>query len=449
MTKIGIIGGGLVGSLQALFLARRGYDVHLYERRADSRQREVKVGKSINLALSHRGLKALRQLGLEDVALKMATPMYGRLMHDMEGEQTFQPYGKEGQAIYSLSRWGLNRVLLNEAEANDNITLNFQEKCVDVDLLSNELTFSHAATAETKREGFDRIIAADGAFSIVRQHLMKTDRFNYSQHYLEHGYKELTIPPTAEGKHRIDPNALHIWPRGNFMLIALPNKDGSFTCTLFMPFSGSESAFDKLKSEADVGNFFREQFADAKENMPDLKKEFFTNPTSSLVTVHCDPWNFKDRILLIGDAAHAIVPFYGQGMNAGFEDCSELDRMLEACHDNWSGLLDRFCRERIPNTNAIAELAISNYREMRDHTADPKFLFRKKIDRELAKKFPDIWNPMYSMVTFSDIPYERAMQKGREQEQVMDGIMNIPDIENQWDTEEVEMQIRTLIHQYL
>ncbi|MBN8678732.1 MAG: FAD-dependent monooxygenase [Chitinophagales bacterium] len=318
-----IVGAGLVGSLWAVFLARRGYQVKVFERRSDMRQAGYYGGKSINLAMSERGWKAIDQAGIREKLEKVAIPMPGRMIHNLSGEVVFQPYGKEGEAIYSVSRGGLNLELLHIAGAFPNVEFYFEHRCVEVDLNNPVITFEDMKTGEVKTLDAPLIFGTDGAFSAVRYALQRTDRFNYRQFYLDHGYKELTIPPNADGSHRMDPDALHIWPRGNHMLIALPNADGSFTCTMFLPFEGPVS-FEHLTNDAEVMAFFGKYFPDAIPLMPTLLHDFWANPTSSLVTVQCSPWQWQGRILLLGDAAHAIVPFYGQGMNAGFEDCTIL-----------------------------------------------------------------------------------------------------------------------------
>ncbi len=447
MERIAIIGGGLVGALQALYLARRGFEVDLYERRSDPREKELRAGKSINLALSTRGLTALRGVGLEERALAISIPMEGRMMHAVAGELTFQPYGQPGQCIYSISRWGLNRELLLETEKFPSIKLFFNERCDSIDLETNRLTFLNTVTGKTKQIAYDRIFGADGAYSVLRQHLMKSDRFDFSQNYLEHGYKELEIPAGAGGKHQLDKNALHIWPRGQFMLIALANIDGSFTCTLFLPFEGDVS-FTSLTSEKEVMTFFKNTFPDVIPLMPNLGKIYFENPTSSLVTIKCNPWSYQDKVMLIGDAAHGIVPFYAQGMNSGFEDCYILDQMLTDYGDNWKGLFKDFTANRSPNTNAMAELAIYNYEEMRANTANPKFLLRKKIERHFSQKYPDLWVPLYTQVTFTNRPYKQALVDSQRQDKIMEEIMNRPDIENTWDSEVVEKQIIELLMGY-
>ncbi len=440
MEKIAIVGAGLVGSLQAVLMAKKGYHVEVFERRPDMRKTELSAGRSINLALSDRGWKALKIAGIEDEIMKFSIPMYGRIMHAKDGTLTQQPYGKEGQAIYSVSRGGLNVALMNYADKNDHVHFNFDEKCDDLDLDSNTLHFENHATGEKSTFKADRIFGTDGAFSAIRSRLQVTERFNYSQSYLKHGYKELHIPPNADGTHKLDKNALHIWPRGEFMMIALPNLDGSFTVTLFFPFEG-EVSFESIKTKQDVLNFFNTTFSDSVALMPDLVEDYFANPTSSLVTVKCSPWNYKDQVLLMGDASHAIVPFYGQGMNSGFEDCSAFEEMQDEFGENWLELFENFSEKRKPNGDAIADLAIMNFIEMRDKVADDHFLLQKKIEKKIYSKYPDKWMPLYSQVTFSHIPYAEALKRGKQQEIVMQKIMQRPDIEKMWDSEEVEKLI--------
>ncbi|MDB9775724.1 FAD-dependent monooxygenase [Vicingaceae bacterium] len=444
MEKIAIVGAGLVGSLQAILLAKKGYHVEVFERRPDMRNVKLIAGRSINLALSDRGWKALKMAGVDDKIKETAIPMYGRMMHAEDGTLTPQAYGKEGQAIYSVSRGGLNQTLMNLADKYDNVNFNFNKACKNVDLENNELTFSDVETKEKTIFSPDRIFGTDGAFSAIRARLQKTSRFNYSQTYLKHGYKELCIPANPDGTHQIDKNSLHIWPRGEYMMIALPNIDGSFTCTLFFPFEGANS-FESIKTEQDVLRFFNERFADVVPLMPDLVTEYFENPTSPLVTVKCEPWNYSDKIILMGDASHAIVPFYGQGMNSGFEDCSVFEEMSANFDGNWAKLFEDFANERKPNGDAIADLAIQNFIEMRDKVADESFLLRKKIEKKLFTKYPDKWMPLYSQVTFSHIPYATANAQGKKQEKIMDVIMTEPEIENNWDSNEIEQRILSLI----
>lgn len=441
-SHIAITGGGLVGSLMALYLRRRGYRVTVFERRPDMRKQTIDAGRSINLALSARGLLALEETGLSEVIRRIAIPMHGRMMHDLSGKLTFQPYGKEGQYINSVSRSDLNIVLMDAAE-NAGTEFRFEHRCVNIDLEKSEITWTSNTPAITPgnamventsslfSQKFDLIIGADGAFSAVRQAMQFTDRFNFSQSYIEHGYKELHIPAAQDGTFRIEKNALHIWPRESFMMIALPNPDGSFTCTLFLPFRGANS-FESLVDESRITAFFSETFSDAIALMPTLIEDYQRNATSSLVTMKCFPW-VRNKTLLIGDAAHALVPFYGQGMNAGFEDCRILNTLLDEYHDDWNVVPDAFQRQRKPDADAIADLAVENFIEMRDLVADEKFLLRKRIEARLHDLFPGKWIPQYTMVTFvPDIRYSEAQARGREQNAIMDRVMSDPDIAQKW-----------------
>ncbi len=437
-----VVGAGLVGSLWAVFLARRGYSVKVFERRSDMRAAGYYGGKSINLAMSERGWKAIDKAGIREKIEKVAIPMPGRMMHSVSGELTFQPYGKEGEAIYSVSRGGLNLELLNIAGSFPNVEFFFEHRCEEVDLNKPTITFEDMKTKEIKTIEAPLIFATDGAFSAVRHTLQRTDRFNYRQYYLDHGYKELSIPPFENGEHRMKPGALHIWPRGNHMLIALPNADGSFTCTLFLPFEG-EVSFEKLKNEADVLDFFQRYYPDAILLMPTLLRDFWSNPTASLVTVNCSPWQWQNRILLLGDAAHAIVPFYGQGMNAGFEDCTILDAMFDEMGGDWSKTIEAFAKSRVQDGNAIAELAQRNFIEMRDLVSDPKFLLRKKIAADLHAKFPQEFLPVYSMVTFSNTPYHIALREDDAQNDLFRNVLNLENIEAEWNGEGVEQAFKS------
>lgn len=433
-----IVGAGLVGSLLALYLAKKGNKVNLYERRPDMRKADIGGGRSINLALSDRGWKALEGIGIGEDIKKVAIPMYKRVMHDVKGNLTSQPYGKEGQAIYSVSRGGLNMALMDLAEANPDIQLHFNQQVTNLDLKTNTIEFHNPETNQDTRLQASRIFGADGAFSMVRLALQKTERFEYSQSYLEYGYKELSIAPNEDGSWTLEKNALHIWPRGQYMMIALPNLDGSFTCTLFFPYEGHHS-FSALKTETDVQNFFQEVFPDAVPLMPTLTEDYFGNPTGSLVTVKCFPWSFEDKVLLIGDAAHAIVPFYGQGMNAGFEDCTVLNELMNAHDNDWETIFKQFEKQRKPNADAIADLAVENFVEMRDKVADPRFLLQKKIESKINAKYPEQWIPLYTMVTFSpDMQYAKALKNGRKQEKIMKKLMPLIATEADFDKPEVQ-----------
>lgn len=429
---ITIIGAGLVGSLLSIYLARRGYKVNIYERRPDMRKEKISAGRSINLALSDRGLLALEKVGLADEITKIAIPMHGRFIHNQDGTTAFQPYGKEGQYINSVSRAALNMKLMDLA-GQAGVTIAFNHKCDHIDWQNNTIHFEDSANSKHKTQNskpFDLLFGADGAFSAARlQHQLQHDRFDYQQYYIDCGYKELTIPPDSKGEFAMEVNALHIWPRKNYMLIALPNLDKTFTCTLFFPFEG-ETSFKELDTGQKVKAFFEMTFPDALPLMPDYINEFFHNPTSALVTVKCNPWIRNDRFALIGDAAHAIVPFFGQGMNAGFEDCRILDELIGQYEGDWTTILSKYQESRKPDADAIADLAINNFTEMRERTADPKFLLQKKIEAKLYEKYPDKWIPAYSQVTFSPhIRYSEALQRGQKQEAIMQYVMNLPEVE--------------------
>ncbi len=444
MERIAVVGAGLIGSLQAIYLARRGYEVHVFERRPDMRRTEITGGRSINLALSDRGWKALDGVGISEEIRKIAIPMHARRMHDENGSITDQPYGKNGQAIFSVSRGGLNQRLMNLADDYNNVHYHFDMKCLDIDVDSNEITFEHTVSKQERRESFTRIFGTDGAFSAVRWRMQRLDRFNYSQTYLDHGYKELVIPPNPDGSHKLDKNHLHIWPRGEYMMIALANLDGSFTVTLFFPFEGPVS-FSSLDTDEKIMTFFQREFPDAVALMPTLLQDYHENPSSSLVMVKCFPWHFKDKMVLMGDASHAIVPFYGQGMNSGFEDCTVFNLLMDKHGQNWGTIFSEFSRTRKQDTDAICELALRNYIEMRDLTADPDFLLRKKIEAKLHEKHPDKWMPLYSQVTFSHIPYAEALATGVKQDEIMARIMARPDIVHNWNSEEVHKEILAML----
>ncbi len=409
--KISIVGAGLVGSLLAVILKKKGFEVQVYEKRSDPRKSNIAAGRSINLALSHRGIRPLKMAGVFEYIEPYLIPMNGRMMHSESGELTFQPYGKEGQYINSVSRAQLNQLLVESAE-NVGVEVHFDHQCTDIDFDENIIEFENG-----KKIKSDLIIGTDGAFSAIRKKLQFTDRFNFSQHYIEHGYKELCIESKGDD-FGLEPNYLHIWPRGNFMLIALPNNDKTFTCTLFFPFEGNPS-FESLNSRKEVGAFFDKYFKDAKDLMPDISEQFFNNPTSSLITTKCEPWH-KNRSILLGDAAHAIVPFYGQGMNSGFEDVRIFVELAEALDWQWDEVLPKYSSQRKKDADAISELALHNFIEMRDHVGDPDFLKRKKLETEIQELYPKDWIPLYSMVTFSDIPYSEALRLGKIQKKIMD-----------------------------
>jgi kynurenine 3-monooxygenase len=435
-----VIGGGLVGSLLAIYLVRRGYKVSVFERRPDMRLETTDAGRSINLALSSRGLKALEEIAAASKIRQVAIPMHGRMMHAIDRSLTFQPYGIDGQFINSISRGSLNILLMDLAEQHG-AKFYFNHRVTHVDFVNTSVTCD--ADGKSIQSAFDAIIGADGAFSAIRHDMQFTDRYNFSQDYIEHGYKEFQIPAGKKNQFMMEANALHIWPRESFMLIALPNPDSSFTCTLFFPFEGKLS-FRALDSDERVRDLFKTYFPDAAELMPALLEDFNSNPTSSLVTMHCYPW-VRNKTLLIGDAAHAIVPFYGQGMNAGFEDCSILNSMLDQYHDNWEKAITKFQQQRKPDTDAIAQLALDNFVEMRDLVADRDFLLRKKIEAKLHSLYPEQWIPQYAMVTFhTDIRYSEAQRLAAKQRVIMDKVMQTKDIESNWEDLDFEQLVRAL-----
>ncbi len=416
--KITIIGGGLSGSLLAIYMAKRGFEVNLFERRPDMRKESLYQGRSINLALSTRGLHALSKIGLDAEILSDAIPMYGRMMHSKTGELSYHAYGKEGQAINSVSRGRLNIKLIELADAFPNITLHFNSKCVDVDIDKSIATFElEDGTLKTIQS--DRMIGTDGAFAATRGKLQVSERFNYSQQYLHVGYKELAIPAGENGAFLMEKNALHIWPRGKFMMIALPNPAGDFTCTLFVPFE----IFDSIKTDADIHRFFDEEFADAKQMMPTLIEDFKQNPVGSLVTVKCYPWVKGDKLALMGDAAHAVVPFYGQGMNCSFEDVVVFDEMVEKYGDDWHKIFDAYQTERKPNADAIADLAVQNYYEMADKVGDKHFLHKKHIEHDLTELYPDKFKSQYELTTFSLSGYKYALDQGKKNDVLLEKII--------------------------
>jgi len=440
--NIAVIGSGLVGSLLALFLRKRGHEVTVFDRRPDVRNIQFS-GRSINLAMSNRGWNALKKVGIENEIIKLALPLDKRALHLNNKPLYFQKYGKEGEAIYSISRGILNRKMIDLAEAAGAI-FKFEEKVWDIELSEAKIYTGESEKGAWQEYQFDIVFGADGTFSRVRHKMQRQSRFNYSQEFIDVGYKELTIPANADGTHKLDNTSFHIWPRGEFMLIAMPNLNGSFTCTLFMPFEGAVS-FENIKTEAQAERFFATYFPDIKGDISNLTSDFFKHPTSAMVTMKCFPWTYWDKVALVGDSAHAIVPFYGQGMNAGFEDISVLDDLMLQYGDDWEKIFREYENSRKPNTDAISELSYRNFIEMSSKTADPGFLLRKKIERRFSEKYPDKWVPLYSRVTFSNKPYAEALSIGDEQRGVMDKVMELRDIENKWDSKEVEMLILKLL----
>jgi len=431
-----IIGAGLCGSLLALRLAQRGYNVNVYESRPDLRVTDISAGKSINLALSDRGFKALRLAGVEEKARAICIPMKGRLIHDLEGNTFASNYsGRKGEYINSISRGDLNGMLLTEADRFDNLTIHFNTECTSVDLDTNTVFFKNNLTKEGFNITADIIFGTDGAGSELRKsyYLERKFLFSYSQNFLTHGYKELEISASKEGKHQISKDYLHIWPRGDYMLIALANLDGSFTVTLFLGHEEGEYNFKDLTSEEKINAFFKKQFPDALALIPNITEEFENNPTGALGTIKCSPWYYKGRTLIMGDAAHAVVPFYGQGMNASFEDVTVLDGIIDKHEGNWETIFKVYQKTRKADADAIGELAEENYFEMRDHVANPIFKEKRKIEMALEKNFPNDYFSKYSLVTFNeDIGYHEAMTIGRAQDKAIlnmlsDGVISTSD----------------------
>ena len=440
--NIAIVGSGLVGSLLAIYLRKAGHAVTIFDRRPDIRTVEFS-GRSINLAMSDRGWKALREVGIEERIKEIAIPLYQRALHVLDKPMYYQPYGKKNEAIWSLSRGILNRTMIDLAE-EAGTEFRFNERVWDVDLPEATLFTGETEKGEWESYSFDHIFGCDGAFSRIRHRMQRRSRFNYSQHFLDVGYKELTILPNPDGSHKMDKNAFHIWPRDTFMFIAMPNLDGSFTCTLFLPFEGDIS-FDKLRTKEDVATFFNTYFPNAGKDIDALTKDFFEHPTSAMVTMKCYPWTYWDKVALVGDSAHAIVPFYGQGMNAGFEDIYVLNQLMQEHGDDWETIFMDYQQKRKPNADAIAELSYRNFMEMSSKTADPQFLLQKKIEKRFAQRHPELWIPAYSRVTFSDRPYAEALAIGDEQEAIMQQVMALPNIEENWDSIEVEEKIKALL----
>ncbi len=416
--SITLIGAGLTGPLLAISLVQRGFRVEIYERRPDMRRVRGSAGRSINLAISTRGIHALHEAGLWDELRRIIVPMKGRMMHSLAGELTFQPYGKnDSEVINSISRADLNVALMNAAEARG-VTIHFGERCMGFDAATGAARFRNEETGRENRVEANTLIGTDGSASAIRMEMQKLGRFNLSQEYLDYGYKELTIPAGPGGKHLLEPNALHIWPRGAYMLIALPNIDGTFACILFLPFEGDES-FAMLDTAEKAAAFLRERFSDAVPLMPLLQENYAANPTGAMVTIKCSPWHVSGKALLLGDAAHAIVPFFGQGMNCAFEDCTVFLELLDRHGPDWAKLYTEFEHARKANTDAIAGLALENFIEMRDRVADPRFLFNKKVELALEAKYPRLFVPKYAMVTFHRVPYSVALSRGKIQDRLL------------------------------
>jgi kynurenine 3-monooxygenase len=443
MRKIIVLGAGLVGSVLSSILARHGCRVEVYDHMADIRETHLTSGRSINLTLCERGLNVLDRLGVGEAVRRISVPVYGRLVHDVSGSLSFQPYGNRQEAIYSVARGDLNRVLLDFAARHFDIEFHFNERCLEVDLETPAVVLKNLKTGEVTRRTAEMIFGADGAYSTARLRMQKKTRFNFSQQYWEQGYKELSVPLSADSW-AAEKNVIHIWPRGNYMLIGFPNTDGSFTCSLHIPFEGPLS-FESIKTEADLLALFENSFPDAIPHMPNLAEEFFSRPVNSMVTIKCSPWSYRDKAALIGDAAHTIYPSYGQGANAGFEDCAVLDECMDRYGEDWTALLKDFERQRKPNTDAIADLCVEHFVELRDLVGTPEFLRRKEIERRINRMYPDEYRDLYSMITFTRMPYTEALRTEREQYALVEQLMRVEDIEHKLNSGEVDHLIDGLM----
>jgi kynurenine 3-monooxygenase len=439
-----IIGSGLVGSLWAVYLAKAGYKVTTYDRRSDLRNVALSAGKSINLATSFRGWKALDELGIGDAIREIAIPMYSRTIHSLDGTISTLPYGKENQAIYSVSRGEINAKLLEIAGQNENVDLNFDVDCVFADTKTGKFKLKNNLTGKESEHQTDLLFATDGAFSAVRYHgFQKLDRFSYSQNYIEDGYREILLPANEDGTHKLEKNSLHIWPRGRFMLIALPNFDGSFTCTLFMPFDNHEYCFNKLTDRTKVEEFFKEVFPDFYDLLPNVANRWDEHPLSALALIRCYPWT-NGKMALMGDAAHATVPFYGQGMNCGFEDCTIMWELMQEHQENWPVIFKEYEQSRKPNCDAMQDLSLQNYTVMRDKVTDPTFKLIHKIEHRMSHLFPDDYTPLYSMVSFSNTEYKNALKYGNEQQEAIRNLIVAHNLDENTSFEKLD----ELLHQF-
>jgi len=442
MKNATIIGAGLVGSLWAVYLAKAGYKVKIFEKRPDIRTTDISAGKSINLALSTRGWKAFETVGVADEVRKFAIPMYGRTMHDLDGNLTYQPYGQEGQAIYSVSRGGINAKMMDIAQQKGNADIQFNQECIDVDLDSGTVYLQNTITKEKSEHQADIVFGADGAFSNVRINgFEKIQDYKIEVRPIEDGYREILLPANNDGSYKLDVNTLHIWPRGRFMLIALPNEDGSFTCTLFMPHTNDVNSFENLSSREQIKNFFQSTFPDFYALMPEIADSWGKHPLSNLAIVRCFPWA-KGKAILMGDAAHATVPFYGQGMNCGFEDCTVMWELMQKHGNDWPNIASEYQDARKPNGDAVQDLSLDNYYVMRDLVSDPQFLLQKKFERRISELYPEKYLPLYSQVSFSHIPYAVAYKKGKEQDRYIKDLMKQNDIAHLFENGGID----TLIH---
>lgn len=446
--RIVIVGAGLVGALLSIYLSKRGYTVDIFDTHPDIRQMPIRAGKAINLTLCERGFRALDRVGAGDIIREMAVPAYGRYVHPENGELVYQPYGNNKEAIHSILRRQLAEALLTFAERHPRINFHFNEKCVGLGLSPLGVEFTNTQTGASSRYEADLVFGADGTYSSVRTQMQRLHRFNYSQEFLDQGYKELELPATKNAPWARERNVLHMWPRGGYMLIGFPNADGSFTCSLNMPFEGALS-FESLKTPRDVESFFEASFPDVAPHIPNLGESFFLHPPNPMVTVRCAPWTFQGKVALIGDAAHVLFPYYGQGANAGFEDCSVLIDCMEKHGEDWPAVFADYEKNRKPNMDAISEMVAHHYAEIRDQLADPEFLLRRAVERKVNQMYPDDYQPLYSMITFTCMPYAEALRADREQRELIDKLMRLEGLGRNLEGPETEAAIDELMREFI
>jgi kynurenine 3-monooxygenase len=444
MERMVVVGGGLVGSLLAIYLARRGHQVEVWERHSETGIEHAKKRPAVNITLCERGLLGLDPVGLREEILALTVPAHGRRVHVVDGSIAYQPYGDSGEAIYSVSRATLSEAMMNFARAEPGVRFHFNQNCVRLDLREGVLQFQEASTGEVTEVHADRIFGADGAYSKIRTRLQKTDQFDYSQQYWKkRAYVSLKIPARADGTSVLEGDGLHVWPRGNRMLLAFPNTDGSTMCSLMLPLKGEDS-FETLLTPDDVLSFFGRTFADAAGMIPALDEQFFAHSPNSMLTVRCAPWSHGDRVLLIGDAAHAILPSYGQGANAAFEDCRILNECMDRHGSDWGGVFAAFEGRRKPSMDAMADLCIEHFEELFELVGNPEFLRQREIERRIHELYPELYRPLYSMISFSCMPYEEALRIDRRQRAVIDRIMRLDDVESRLHGPEVRRLLEEL-----
>jgi kynurenine 3-monooxygenase len=439
-----IVGGGLVGCLLAAYLSKRGYRVDVFDRNPDPRGAEAKPGRAINLTICDRGFKALDAVHAGDIVRRISVPAYGRMIHSLNSELNYQPYGNNGEAIYSVLRTDLGTVLLEFAEQQPNVEFHFNEKCVSLELEPLKVEFEETGSGRCRSWEAARVFGADGAFSAVRTLMQRLSRFNYSQEYLDQGYKELTLPASSPVAWAGKKKVLHMWPRGRYVLLGFPNTDGSFTCSLHMPFEGTPS-YSSIRTPADVRAFFRAEFPDVADEIPNLEEDYFVYPPNPMLTIRCAPWTFEGKVALIGDAAHVLFPYYGQGANAGFEDCELLMNCLEKHDDNWQAAFQEYEQIRKPNMDAIADMCAEHYVELRDLVGDSQFLLRKSVERKVNQMYPEKYVPLYSMIAFSSMPYCEALRRDQVQRRIIDQLIALDDLLTKMESGEIEEFIHRLM----